>query len=94
MLNNNKLKNVKRQHLADIFSLPHLKNQQELNVLVSYNNYILQQLDETKLHPYHKEEVKSVLLQAIAEAKVTQQNERPAVQNQNWFFRVLQKMAR
>jgi hypothetical protein len=46
------------------------------------------------LHPYHKEEVKSVLLQAIAEAKVTQQVESPAAQNQNWFFRVLQKIAR
>jgi len=82
---------VKRQKLGDIFSLPQLKNQHELNVLVCYNNYIMQQIDEMKLHSFHKEEVKSVLLQAIAEAKVNQQIKNPAPQYQNWFFRVFFK---
>jgi len=82
---------VKKQELQNIFSLPQLKNQHELNVLVCYNNYVMQQIDEMKLHSFHKEEVKSVLLQAIAEAKVNQQNKNPAPQNQNWFFRVFFK---
>lgn len=85
---------MKRQKLGDIFSLPQLKNQHELNVLVCYNNYIMQQIDEMKLHSFHKEEVKSVLLQAIAEAKVNQQIKNPTPQKQNWFLNMLQKTAR
>lgn len=85
---------MKKQDLRDIFSLPQLKNQHELNVLVCYNNYVMQQIDEMKLHPFHKEEVKSVLLQAIAEAKVNEENKNADTQNQNWLFRILQKTAR
>ena len=85
---------MKKQDLPDIFSLPQLKNQHELNVLVCYNNYVMQQIDEMKLHTFHKEEVKSVLLQAIAEAKINQQTKSRTPQNQNWFFRLLQKIAR
>ena len=85
---------MKKQDLPDIFSLPQLKNQHELNVLVCYNNYVMQQIDEMKLHTFHKEEVKSVLLQAIAEAKINQQTKSRTPQNQNWFFRLLQKTAR
>ena len=54
----------------------------------------MQQIDEMKLHSFHKEEVKSVLLQAIAEAKVNQQTKNPTPQKQNWFLNMLQKTAR
>ena len=85
---------MKRQDLQNIFSLPQLRNRHELIVLENYNNYIMQQIDEMKLHTFHKEEVKSVLLQAITEAKVSQQNQQITPKNQNWFFRILQKTAR
>ena len=85
---------MKKQELQNIFSLPQLKNQHELNVLVCYNNYVMQQIDEMKLHTFHKEEVKSVLLQAISEAKINQQTKNRTSQNQNWLFRLLHKTAR
>jgi len=85
---------VKRQNLQEIFFLPKLKNKDELNVLQNYNNYLMQQIDDMRLHPLHKEDVKSVLLQAIKETIDNPQNENMRPKTQNWLFRILQKTGR
>lgn len=84
---------MKKQKLQEIFFLPQLKNEDELNVLQNYNNYLMHQIDEMRLHPLHKEDVKSVLLQAIKETMDNPQNNMHP-KTQNWLFRILQKTGR
>ena len=91
---------MKEENTPNIFFLPKLKSEDELSALICYNNYLMQQIDEMKLHPLHKEDVKSVLLQAITQLRsITQlkdirQNEDVTPQMHHWLFRFLQKISR
>jgi hypothetical protein len=91
---------VKKENLPAIYFLPKLRTEDELSALLCYNNYLMQQIDEMKLHPLHKEDVKSVLMQAIAQLQTITQlkddrrNEDLNPQMQNWLFRFLQKINR
>lgn len=81
------------QNLQKLFLL--LKpEKRELDLLREYNNHLILQIDEMKLHSFHKEEVKAVLQQAITDMTVHQQNVQPAPKAQNWISRLLHKTAR
>ena len=91
---------MKEENVPGIFFLPKLKTEEELSALICYNNYLMQQIDEMKLHPLHKEDVKTVLLQAIAQLQSTtqlkdnRQNNNVTPQMHHWLFRFLQKISR
>jgi len=55
------------QNLQDTPFLPQPKNLNELELLKNYTSYIMQQVNELRLHPDHKEDLKEVLLQAITQ---------------------------
>lgn len=85
---------MKKQNLQEIFFIPELRNENELVVLQNYNNYLMQQIDDMRLHPLHKEDVKAVILQALAEARDNSQNTKMQPKSQSWLLRILQKTAR
>jgi hypothetical protein len=81
------------QDLQKLFLLFKPKKQQ-FDLLREYNNLLILQIDEMKLHSFHKEEVKAVLQQTIIEMMGHQQNAKPAPKTQNWIFRLLHRTAR
>lgn len=85
---------MKKQNLQEVFFLPTVRTEDELNVLQNYNNYLMQQVDEMRLHPLHKEDVKAVLLQALTETRDNPENKITYQKTQNWLFRILQKTGR
>lgn len=46
-------------------SLPQAKNSDELELLKDYSSYLMEQVNEMKLHPAHKEDIKEILLTAM-----------------------------
>ena len=60
------------QNLQKLF-LPHKTNKRKFDLLRAYNNHLILQIDEMKLHSFHKEEVKTVLQQAITEMMIHEQ---------------------
>jgi hypothetical protein len=67
---------------------------QELDLLREYNNLLILQIDDMKLHSFHKEEVKAVLQQTITEMMAHQQNIKSNPKAQNWILRLLPRTAR
>jgi hypothetical protein len=67
---------------------------QELDLLREYNNLLILQIDDMKLHSFHKEEVKAVLQQTITEMMAHQQNIKSNPKTQNWILRLLHRTAR
>jgi hypothetical protein len=67
---------------------------QQFDLLKEYNNLLILQIDEMKLHSFHKEEVKAVLQQTITEMTAHQQNVKPVPKTQKWIFRLLGRTAR
>lgn len=90
---------MKKEKVPEIFFLPKLKSPDELRAVLCYNNYLLQEIDGMKLHPLHKEDVKSVLLQAITQLqtithlKESYRSENMHLQAQNWVLKFFQKIA-
>jgi hypothetical protein len=68
---------------------------QQFDLLKEYNNLLIIQIDDMKLHSFHKEEVKAILQHTITEISTHQQNEiTPPPKTQNWFMRLLHNTAR
>jgi hypothetical protein len=86
------------QHLQKFFLL-FKPERLPLDLLREYNNLLVLQIDDMKLHPFHKEEVKAMLQQTITEMGehhqiIEQQVVEPAPPTQNWISRLLYKTAR
>ena len=81
------------QNLQKLFLLFRLEKQ-EFDLLRAYSNLLIVQIDETKLHSFHKEEVKAVLQQTITELIAHQPNMNPVPETQNWFLRLFHKTPR
>jgi len=67
---------------------------QQFDLLREYNNLLILQIDDMKLHSFHKEEVKAVLRQTMTEIITHQQNVEPMLKSQNWISRLFHKTAR
>jgi hypothetical protein len=66
---------------------------QEFDLLREYNNLLILQINDMKLHSFHKEEVKAMLQQTITEMML-HQNAEPAPKTQNWIWRLFHRTAR
>jgi len=81
------------QDLQKLFSL-FKPQKQQFDLLREYNNLLILQIEDMKLHSFHKEEVKAVLQQTITEMMAHQQNMKSNPKAQNWILRLLHRTAR
>ena len=58
------------QKSQNAISLPQAKNSSELKLLKDYSSYLLEKVNEMKLHPTHKEDLKEILLKAMVEITI------------------------
>jgi hypothetical protein len=72
-------------------TLPQPKNTDELELLKNYSSYIMEQLNETKLHSAHKEDIKEILLKAMVEIVVLHETRDINPKTQNFLYRMLHK---
>ena len=79
------------ENLQDTPSLPQPRNFNELELLKNYNNYIVQRVNELRLHPDHKEDLKEVLLQAMIQITLNFPKVNVSAKPQHFLFRLLSK---
>jgi hypothetical protein len=82
------------QDLKDPHSLPQPQNLHELELLKDYSQYIMEQVNELRLHPDHKEDLKEVLLQAMVQITLNLQKVNTPPKPQGFLFRLLNKTTR
>ena len=82
------------QKLQNEGSLPKPKNFRELQLLTDYSSYLMQQANELKVHPAHKEDIKEILLKAMVEITILYETSKQRPKTQNFLFRILHKSAR
>ena len=75
-------------------NLPQPKNLDELELLKNYSSYLMEQVNEMRLHPTHKEDIKEILLKAMVEITVLHQTSIPTPKTESFLFRILHKTAR
>jgi len=66
----------------------------ELELLKDYSHFIMQQVNELRLHPDHKEDLKEVLLQAMMQITINLQKANAPPKPQGFLFRLLNKTTR
>jgi hypothetical protein len=71
--------------------LPHPKNIDELELLKNYSSYIMERVNETKLHSVHKEDIKEILLKAMVEIVILNETRDIKPKTQSFFYRMLHK---
>lgn len=86
--------NTNIQNLQNLYSLPHPQNLNELELLKDYSHYIMQQVNELRLHPDHKEDLKEVLLQAMMQITLNLQTVNIPPIRKGFLFRLLNKTTR
>jgi hypothetical protein len=82
------------QQLQDALNLPQPKNNSELELLKNYSSYLMEQVDEMKLHPTHKEDIKEILLKAMVQITILHETNDQKPKTQSFLFRILHKTAR
>ena len=82
--------NANIQNRQNLHSLPKPQNHNELELLKNYSHYIMQEVNELRLHPDHKEDLQEVLLQAMMQITFDLQKVSMPPKPQG-FFRLLNK---
>ena len=82
------------QNLQNIINLPQPKNVSELELLKDYSSYLMEQVNEMKLHTTHKEDIKEILLKAMVQITILHETSGIKPKTQNFLFRILHKTAR
>jgi hypothetical protein len=72
-------------------TLPHPKNTDELELLKDYSSYLMEQVNEMRLHPAHKEDIKEILLKAMVEIAVLHEARNITPKTQSFLYRILHK---
>lgn len=64
----------------------------QMDILIEYNNHLIVEIDEMKLHPMHKEAVKEVLKKAISEMKIYHDTVTPEPEKRRgWILRLFNR---
>jgi len=79
------------QKSQNTISLPQPKNVSELELLKDYSSYLMEQVNDMKLHPAHKEDIKEILLKAMVQIMILDETSNQIPKTQGFFFRMLQK---
>ena len=85
--------NANIQNRQNLHSLPKPQNHNELELLKNYSHYIMQEVNELRLHPDHKDDLQEVLLQAMMQITLNLQKVNIPPKPQG-FFRLLNKITR
>lgn len=75
----------------NVTNLPHPKNMDELLLLKDYSIYLIEQVNEMKLHPSHKEDIKEILLKAIVQITIMDETSNIKLKPQSFLYRILHK---
>lgn len=86
--------NAAMQKPQNTIRLPQPKNSGELKLLDDYSSYLMEQVNEMKLHPSHKEDIKEILLKAMVEITILHEASRQIPKTLNFLFRILRKPAK
>jgi len=79
------------QKSQNTMSLPQPKNVSELELLKDYSSYLMEQVNDMKLHPAHKEDLKEILLKTMVQITILHETSNQIPKTQGFFLRMLQK---
>jgi len=86
--------NIIMQNPQNIINLPQPRNLNELELLKDYSSYLMEQVNEMKLHSAHKEDIKEILLKAMVQITILYKTSNPISRTQSFLLRLLQKTTR
>jgi hypothetical protein len=79
------------QKPQNTISPPQPKNVSELELLKDYSSYLMEQVNDMKLHPAHKEDIKEILLKAMVQIVIVYETKPQISKTQRFFLRMLRK---
>jgi len=82
------------QKSQSAISLPQAKNSSELELLKDYSSYLMEQVNEMKLHSAHKEDLKEILLKAMVEITIHYETYDLTGKPQGFLSRILRRTER
>lgn len=75
-------------------NLPQPKNTEELELLKEYSGYLMEQVNEMKLHQAHKEDINEILLKAMVQITILHETRDITPKAQSFLYWILHKTRR